>query len=321
MKTDDYAMNLMIKVAWYYYKDQLTQSEIAELLDLSRNKVVRLLDKARTEGIVQINIKGNGTNCLGIENQLKETFQLANAFVIPTPKKNLSESLGKAAAQYIEGKLEPNDLIGLGWGEAVSHTIEHLSIEPNSEVSLVTLTGGVNYYLQKGGNLGDGGLDKFHGRIHIIPAPFLASTANMAQSLLSEPSVGTILDLALLSKYVIVGVGGLKPDATLIREEKMTINEFKYMEQQGAVGDILGQFFEENGKELQLPHHERLIGTSITKLREMKNVIAVAGGASKIDAIGSALRGGYIQTLITDEKTASSLISKEVDQHGLYSGV
>lgn len=62
--------NLLTKVAWYYYKDQLTQQEIASLLHISRNKVVRLLDKARTEGVVTFHVKGTGLHCLSIERDL-----------------------------------------------------------------------------------------------------------------------------------------------------------------------------------------------------------------------------------------------------------
>ena len=62
--------NLLTKVAWYYYKDQLTQQEIASLLHISRNKVVRLLDKARSEGIVTFHVKGTGLHCLSIERDL-----------------------------------------------------------------------------------------------------------------------------------------------------------------------------------------------------------------------------------------------------------
>ena len=47
MNEDIYAENMMIRVAWYYYKDNLTQNEIANLLDISRAKVVRLLGKSK----------------------------------------------------------------------------------------------------------------------------------------------------------------------------------------------------------------------------------------------------------------------------------
>jgi lsr operon transcriptional repressor len=307
---DVFTDNLLVKVAWYYYKDNLTQTEISDLLNISRNKVVRLLDRARAENIVQFHIKGPGVNCLEIERELLTAFHLPRAFVIPTPKENLSASLAKAAAQYLETILANGDLIGFGWGEAVSRTIESLAIDPTLELSMVTLTGGVNYYFHKHDYSLEGGLDQFKGGIHVIPAPFLASTETMAKNMLSEPSVRNILDLARLSHHVVVGIGGLSADSTIIKEEKMTLNELVYIKNQHAVGDILGQFFDANGNILDLPHHNRLIGTSLNTLKNLRNVIGVAGGPPKIDAIYGALKGGYIDTLITDEETAYSLLRK-----------
>ncbi|PEL13844.1 sugar-binding transcriptional regulator [Bacillus sp. AFS017336] len=311
MSQDHYTENMLMKVAWYYYKENLTQNEIAGLLELSRAKVVRMLERARSEGIVQFHIKGIGKNGLSIEKEFKEAFNLKNAYIIPSPlnKVDLSDSLSKAAAQYLQNKLQSNDMVGLGWGRAVSRTIQYLTIEPISHISVVTLTGGVHYYLHNRRQK-ESGLEKFHD-IHVIPAPFLASTEEMAERFLSEPSIKDILELAKFTKYIIVGIGGIDPDATIIQEEKMTMNELTFIKHQNAVGDILGQFYDRNGKILDLPHHKRLIGTDLKSLRDL-NVIAVASGEKKIDAIYGALKGKFITTLITDEATAISLLNMEV---------
>jgi DNA-binding transcriptional regulator LsrR (DeoR family) len=313
MIQDKFTENLLIKVAWYYYKDNLTQNEIAELLEISRTKVVRLLERARMEGVVQFNIRGGGTNCLSMEKEFKAAFSLANAFIVPTPPnmEDLSDSLSRAASQYLHHKLQPDDLIGLGWGKAVSRTIDYLTLDPSLNVSVVTLTGGVNYYLHNRSST-DRGMEKFH-HISVIPAPFLASSEEMAESFLSEPSIKEILELGTLSKYMLVGIGGVSPDATIIQEEKMTLNELTFIKQQHAVGDILGQFYDREGKVIALPHHKRLIGLNINRLKEMNNVLAVAGGKKKLDAIYGALKGGYIHTLVTDETTAKALMKMEVN--------
>jgi lsr operon transcriptional repressor len=321
MTQDIYTENMLIKVAWYYYKENLTQNEIADLLELSRSKVVRLLDRARSEGIVQFQIKGIGKNGLSIEKEFKEVFSLKNAFIIPTPhnKLDLSDSLSKAAAQFLQNKLQAKDMLGLGWGRAVSGTIDYLSIEPDSNISVVTLTGGVNYYLHNRRQK-EGGMEKFQD-IHVIPAPFLASTEEMAEIFLSEPSIKDILDLSKFTKYIVVGIGGTYPDATIIQEEKMTMNELTFIKHQNAVGDILGQFYDRNGNILDLPHHKRLIGTDLASLKGL-NVIAVAGGEKKIEAIYGALKGKYITTMITDEATAISLLNMEVKKNnGVHSGI
>lgn len=43
----NYEEELMIKIAWYYYIENLTQQEIAKILGINRIKILRLLDKAK----------------------------------------------------------------------------------------------------------------------------------------------------------------------------------------------------------------------------------------------------------------------------------
>ncbi len=61
----------------------------------------------------------------------------------------------------------------------------------------------------------------------------------------------------------------------------MTMNELTFIKHQNAVCDILGQFYDRNGKIIDLPHHKRLIRTDLKSLRAL-NVIAVAGGEKKL---------------------------------------
>lgn len=300
--------NMMVRVAWYYYKENLTQEQIARELNISRNKIVRILEKVRTEGIVQFHVKGPGTNCLAVEYDLKERFSLDHAFVIPTPREGLSDSLAKAAAQFLEERLAPNDLIGFGWGDAVSRTIHHLYVEPESQISMVTLAGGVNYFFHNQSEHLDLRLDKFNGRMFLIPSPLLASTDDMCANILSEPAVREVLELACMVTYTVVGIGGVSAESTIIKAEKMTLHELTYIRQQQAVGDILGQFYDIDGRILDLPHHRRIVGMQLDRLKQMKNVIGVAGGPQKVEAIYGALKGGYVDTLITDEQTATELI-------------
>jgi DNA-binding transcriptional regulator LsrR (DeoR family) len=83
------------------------------------------------------------------------------------------------------------------------------------------------------------------------------------------------------------------------------MNELTFIKHQKVASDILGQFYDQNGKIIDLPHHKRLIGTDLKSLRAL-NVIAVAGGGKKIEAIYGALKGKYITALIIDEATAIS---------------
>ena len=46
-------------------------------------------------------------------------------------------------------------------------------------------------------------------------------------------------------------------------------------------------------------------------LKELENVIGVAAGSHKVDAIRAVLRGKYLDVLITDEATALQLLGRQ----------
>ena len=53
--------DLTAKIAWYYYIDNLTQQQIADLIGIPRLRVIKLLEKARQSGIVQFRISENNS--------------------------------------------------------------------------------------------------------------------------------------------------------------------------------------------------------------------------------------------------------------------
>ena len=53
-----------------------------------------------------------------------------------------------------------------------------------------------------------------------------------------------------------------------------------------------------------------MVGISLEQLRALDGVIGVAGGEEKVPAILGALRGGYLNVLITDEATAQAVLAR-----------
>ena len=45
--------------AWYYYIENLTQQEIAKILGINRIKILRLLDKAKENGLITFQIRNS----------------------------------------------------------------------------------------------------------------------------------------------------------------------------------------------------------------------------------------------------------------------
>ena len=301
---------LHVRVAWYYYKAEMTQEEIANRLGLSRARIIRLLDQCRREGIVSFHVNSPFANCLELEKLLIDRWQLRDAFVTPlVDPPMINRNLGAAGAQYIEMNLSKEEtLIGFGWGNTVSLTLKNLSLMNHKGVSMVTLSGGITAYFQNTYGEETNPLFKFNSRFHIIPSPLLVSSADTCRSILAEPEVALIMQMAQLANIAVVGIGPMSANATVTQFGYIALQELELLQKQGGVGDILGQFYDKDGIRLDVDFHNRLIAVNLEKLKKMQHVIGIAGGAHKVEAIKGALRGGYIHTLITDEKTATELL-------------
>ncbi|TCO74769.1 sugar-binding transcriptional regulator [Marinisporobacter balticus] len=305
-----YEDNLIYKVTWFYYADNMTQKEIAEHLGISRMKVVKLLNQAKSDGIIKFKMNPDAKAHINLERDLIEKFHLEDVFVVPSTPSNVNHNIAKGAAQYIEEKVEANTFINIGYGNTVSRTINHLIYSLEKPISLVTLSGGVSYYTS---SIVSGTRKRtatsITPNIHILPAPLLASSEEVANIFLNEKSIKNIINMSELSSMSIVGIGSVSNDATIFKYHIVNEEDRILLEMQGAVGDILSQFYDKNGNILQSDLHKKLVSIKLDTLKASHKTIGVAGGKEKIQAIYSALIGGYLNVLITDEDTANSLIN------------
>lgn len=304
MNLDQY---LVTKVAWYYYMEGMTQEQIAKELHLTRFKVIRMLEEARTEKVVRFNIKGPGVNCLRVEKELIDAYALTDAFVVPDTTDNPIDSLAIAASYYLDDKVQSEEVIGFGWGQTTGKTISRVKVDSQLNASFVSLTGGVKYYIPYTDNV-EFSPDSLRSKLYVIPAPFFLSSEEMAARILKEPPVKIVFDIARTANFVLVGIGATTRDATVIQENILTWEQMSILRRMGAVGDILGQFFDADGNKLDAEIHKRIVGIDINTLKDKPDVIGVAAGDEKVEAIRGALRGHFIKTLITDESTAQKLL-------------
>lgn len=304
----NYEENLIFKIAWFYYMENMTQQKISVQLNLSRMKIIKYLEKARSQGIIQFKIRQDGENRINIEQKLIKKFGLNDVYVIPTLDSNINESIAKAASQYIENHLPDNSYINVGYGDTVSRTINNLFFSLNKPASIVTLSGGVSYYISsiESGSKNDSA--RITPKIYVVPSPLIVSSEKMAEAIWNESSVKEIIDMTELAYMTVIGIGAPNENATIFKDNKINHNDLVLLNMNGAVGDILSQFYDKYGNKVQSNIHKCLISTQLSTLKAMKNVIGVAGGPSKVDAIHGALVGGYLDVLITDEDTAESLV-------------
>jgi lsr operon transcriptional repressor len=310
---------LLLRVAWYYYKDELTQDEIARRLSISRASVGRLLDRARKVGLVSISLNTDYLDAFELSGELRRTFGLAEALVVPDHEKEsadhhaLNARIGLGGAQFLSTHLRPGGSLGVGWGETVSRAIGSVIFGAVGPIRMVTLTGGVEGYLQtilssKGEVTAEASETT---SATVIPSPIMASTPSLAAALRAEPTIQQVLAQARSVEHAIVGVGTPTADATIVHMGYLNPQDVRGLAERGVVGDILGQFFDADGKVVDLPIHDRRIGIELADLAEIPKVVGVAGGLHKAEAILGALHGGFLDVLVTNELAAMKLLELE----------
>jgi DNA-binding transcriptional regulator LsrR (DeoR family) len=294
-----------------YFLDGASKSEIAAELGISRFKVARLLDGARRDGIVRIEIGAPPEIDLELSGELAARYGLVDALVvrpIDGPDEFKREQLGRALAELLTQTLEADDVLGMSWGRTLHSMVGHLSKLPACTVvqivgSVPTLELDVNSM-----ELVRRVADCAAGPVYPLYVPLMVDTPEMAAALRGDPHVHkTIAMFDRLTKAV-VGIGAWTASGSTVRAA-LPVEIAAELDAAGAVADICSTVLDADGAEIRahdLPG--RFIAISPQQLRAVPDVTAIAGGAAKAPAILAALRSGLIHRLITDEEAARLLL-------------
>jgi len=86
--------------------------------------------------------------------------------------------------------------------------------------------------------------------------------------------------------------------------------ELDLLRKEKAVGDTLLRFFNQNGKLVETGLEKQVISMSLQQLSKVSRAVGVAGGSRKYAAVLGALRGHWINILVTDHFTAKRLANE-----------
>lgn len=301
---DEQTYALATKAAWYYYMEDNTQAQIAEVMGVSRAKVIRLLEEARAQGIVQFSFRKNDSQRVSAEQLLIDRFGLKDAFVVPTPLDSsaINQSIAQGAAHYVSDHLREDGYLNIGYGDTVSRMLGFLAKNREESLNVVSLTGGVSYYLPSVGTTA------YSMHLFLTPSPLVVSSRQVRDALLDEKSLQDVSTMTEYADMSVVGIGAAVEGATVLRNGILNEGELTVLKMQGAVGDVLNHFMDKDGNLIQTEIEDRVISTDLDKLRQLKNVVGIAGGKDKVTAIKAVLNGGYLNVLITDSDTAAELL-------------
>ncbi len=304
----------LLEVARLYYEQDLTQSEIGRQLNLSRSTVSRMLQRARESGIVSITVNYDVARDHALEETLKSAFALREVRVLSSGKRSLDSMLngiGKLGANLLEASLGDNSTLGLSYGRSLANTVEQVRPRQSESLTVVPVIGalGSDNPLIEGIDLTRQLATKLGARYRYLHAPLLVEDRRTRDLFLQEPTVSDVLQIAAKANTVLIGIGSLQAESSgIIWTGYITRKERDWLHNIGVVGHMCAQFFDVSGKILDIGINQRSISIGLEALSRIDNVIAVAGTTDKASAILGALNGGYIDSLVTDDRAARQVL-------------
>jgi DNA-binding transcriptional regulator LsrR (DeoR family) len=240
-------------------------------------------------------------------------FDLAYCEVVPTdPAAPLSAAgIAERAANILESMLrtEKPTVVALGTGRAVRAAVERVSPIDCPNHQIVSLVGNISAdgsasFFDTVGRLAD----RTKARHYPMPLPFLMSSASERDQMLMIEPIAKVRAVAAKADLRLVGIGQMDQGAQMFVDGFVTREELLEIMRLGAVGELTGWAFDADGRIIDGGTNRRL--TSIPpQVPAEALTIGAAIGPGKVSAIAAALRGRLINGLITDEATASAILS------------
>jgi len=306
----------LVKAARMYFIDGRSQDDVARVLGTGRSNVSRMLAAAREQGIVEIRVHGHAGRDLEVERALRQRFDLEPVRVAAfSTEANVIADVGELAAEWLDETLKDDQVIALSWGTTLQAMVGALSVDRPRAVEVVPLVGELSSAasLASGEELVRAMAGKLGGSYRYLHAPALLRSHAAQQALLAEPAVASSLEHALSADIALVGVGtlGVGSSAQVLEGLHLTRAQHRALLDAGAVGDLCCRFYNADGQPVASVAQDRVLAVTLEDLKRIPTVVGVAAGREKVAGVLGALRGRFINGLVTDASLAQAILAND----------
>lgn len=306
-------LNEYRRVAYYYYKVGLTQEAIAKRMQMSRQRVNRIVSACVKLGIVKISVEGLEQCYLELETSLEQKYGIREVRIVENElEEDLIQDLGMEAARYLKSIVNDGDVLGVTRGRTTSAMVKNMS-PARAEHKDITITQLIGSTREMGNEIGVDKIvyqlaEKLNAKESVLYAPVIVHKPEMKNAFMTDPYFLDTYETIKKCDVAIVGIG------TAHSQWKHMISLFDENDEEqtkwakDVVGEVCTHFFDKNGNEIDPPFRNRIISIESEDYKKIPVKIGIAGGEGKTEAISASMKGGYINVLITDEKTARKLM-------------
>ena len=324
-ETHDDSETFVAEVCWQYYVNGMTQADVAKHLDVTRLRVNQAIQRAKSLGIVRIQINFPFTARFEQQEALRGHLGLRRVLIAPARRDRYDyhTGVGAALAAFLPDCLRQRRWrsVGVSWGLSLQHAFHRLPQQSHPDLEIVSMIGGT----MRGASfnafgIASGFATALGAKYSLLAAPVFLSdgidrAAFLAQQIFADHFAKfEALDAAILT------AGDVSDRSFLVANglpDDVSVDELTGA---GAIGDLLGRMLLRDGTPVAHPLNDRTIGIALDTVRRIPEKILVAAGPHKVAIIRAAARQGFVDTLITDDVTADLLLADRGERAGREAG-
>ncbi|MEM8849146.1 MAG: sugar-binding domain-containing protein [Pseudomonadota bacterium] len=303
--------DLRLRAAWLYYGHGLTQLAVADRLGLSRSKVLRLLEEVRNRQEVRIWVNGGPGSSVALGVDLQAALDVNEVIVVPgtaLPDEGGTRAVGMALGSRLTRCIDRAMLIGVGWGRTLHASLPAFAPRQQADCRVVSLMGGsVDPDLASAFEYPWRFASRLGAECQLFPAPVVVETPEVRRSLLEASGMGLILDLGRNLDMAIYSVGDVGANGSSLSHRLIPPGAYDEMVADGAVADVMCQFIDASGQDVDHPIRNRLMSLPLDDLARARIRVLASAGASRGTAIAAAVRRTRPTILVIDEAAALEL--------------
>lgn len=312
---------LIYKVCSLYYEDDMRQQEVSDYLGISRATVSRMLQKGKESGIVRVEVINPVQFSYNkLEKALERKYGLKEVIVVESSALDTkTESVSRMyerAALYLSQFFKDGDWIGVTMGHMLHNIVKtNRAFEKDKKLMFVPIVGGIGQNTidkvdVQSNRIAQEFSRKFGGTYTQFLSPAVFSEQKAMEYFLKEKSISYIFDDFQKLDTLIMGIGiPQRVESTLVRAGYITGENLEKFARDGMAGDIALHFFDEDGAtEKFRAFNDRVAGMPLEMMKKVRNRIGIAGGENRAEAIRGAIKGGFINMLITNIDAAEKLL-------------
>ena len=312
---------LIYKVCSLYYEDDMRQQEVSDYLGISRATVSRMHQKGKESGIVRLEVINPVQFSYNkLEKALERKYGLKEVIVVESSALDTkTESVSRMyerAALYLSQFFKDGDWIGVTMGHTLHNIVKtNRAFEKDKKLMFVPIVGGIGQSTidkvdVQSNRIAQEFSRKFGGTYTQFLSPAVFSEQKAMEYFLKEKSISYIFDDFQKLDTLIMGIGiPQRVESTLVRAGYITGENLEKFARDGMAGDIALHFFDEDGAtEKFRAFNDRVAGMPLEMMKKVRNRIGIAGGENRAEAIRGAIKGGFINMLITNIDAAEKLL-------------